>query len=232
MNLKKIDFKAVNVMFYIAGMFSIAFGVVFMIRSDIGTSSWDSLHWSINQLFELRFGVMWFTVGLATIVVATTFMIIVIIMNKSIRYLIMSIPILSVGFMIDFIAKVLLPNFEPELLGFQLLTYLGGALLLPLGGSLLIISTFPAGIFDEFNLTLMRKFKSDNLVLIRVIMELLAVLTALILGSIAGIGFGNVKIGTLIFSLIVGKILKTYLIIFEKLGLYEITKNEIKKEIE
>ena len=78
MNLKKIDFKAVNVIFYIAGMFSIAFGVVFMIRSDIGTSSWDSLHWSINQLFELRFGVMWFTVGLATIVVATTFMIMVI----------------------------------------------------------------------------------------------------------------------------------------------------------
>ena len=73
-------------------MFSIAFGLVFMIRSDIGTSSWDSLHSSINQLFELRFGVMWFTVGLATIVVATTFMIMVIIMNKSIRYLIMSRP--------------------------------------------------------------------------------------------------------------------------------------------
>lgn len=227
MNLKKIEFKVINVFFYIIGMLAIAFGVIFMVRSNIGTSSWDSLHWSINQLFELRFEAMWFTIGLATIVVATTFMILVIIMNKSMRYLIISIPILSVGFMIDFIGKVLLPNFEPELLSIQLITYISGALLLPLGGSLLIISTFPAGIFDEFNLSLMRKFKSDNLVMIRVIMELLAVLTALILGAIAGIGFGNVKIGTLIFSLIVGKILKTYLIIFEKFGLYEITKNEV-----
>ena len=123
--------------------------------------------------------------------------------------------------MIDFIAKVLLPNFEPELLGFQLLTYLGGALLLPLGGSLLIISTFPAGIFDEFNLTLMRKFKSDNLVLIRVIMELTAVTIAFVIGINVGIGAGKIGIGTLIFSFSVGAFVKMYLKMFERMNLYE-----------
>lgn len=206
--------KPRNYIIYLLGCIFISIGVVLMIRSSIGTSSWDSLHYSIHRLTGI-------TIGQATAIVGLLFTVAVIIMNKSIKYLIMAAPIVLVWLMIDLFNETIFASFEPNQLIIQIIAFTLGAVLLPLGGASLIISTFPAGIFDEFNLAMMRIFKTNKLVLIRVIMELLAVATALLLGYFAGIGFGNVKIGTLIFSLIVGKELKTFLIIFERIGLYE-----------
>jgi len=76
-------------------------------------------------------------------------------------------------------------------------------------------------VFDEFTLAMMRMFKTKNLVKTRVIIEISAVLTALIIGLLAGIGLGQIRLGTIIFSLSVGSILKLYLKFFERVGLYE-----------
>ena len=95
--------------------------------------------------------------------------------------------------------------------------------MLPLGGTLLIISTFPAGVFDEFMLTLMRQFKSNNLIKVRVIMEMCAVSVAIIISLIVADPekpLGMFNVGTLIFSVSVGVMVKTYLVLFEKIGLY------------
>ncbi len=71
-------------------------------------------------------------------------------------------------------------------------------------------------------LTFMRLFKTNKIVKVRVIMEISAVALAVALGFIAGIQFGMVNIGTLIFSVTVGMFVKTYLKFFESVGLYTI----------
>lgn len=215
----KMIFRPRNFILYLVGCIAIAIGVVFMVRSEVGTSSWDSLHFSLSELATI-------SMGMATIVVALIFTVAVIILNKSFRYLIMAVPIFLVGFLIDFFGEVVLVNWYPEVFGLQIMSFVIGAILLPLGGSMLIVSTFPAGIFDEFNLAMMRVFNTNKLVLIRVIMELLAVATALLLGYFANIGMGNVKLGTLVFSLIVGKEIKLYLTLFERIGYYENKQND------
>lgn len=214
-------FRPRNFILYLIGCIAIAIGVVFMLRSNIGTSSWDALHYSINQFSIERMEFVDISVGMATIIVASIFTVVVIVLNRSLKYLIMAIPIFLVGFLIDFIDVQVFGSFFPTEMYLKLISFIIGAILLPLGGSMLIVSTFPAGIFDEFNLTMMRIFKTNNLVLVRVIMELLAVATALSIGYLAGIGMGNVKLGTLVFSVIVGKEIKTYLMLFEKIGYYK-----------
>ena len=195
---------------YFIGCIFIAFGVVLMTKSNIGNSSWDTLHYSLEQYFLGVHNVTWFTMGVATIVVALTFTFIVIILNRDISYLLMTFSIFIVGAEID-LFFYLLRDVHISNIFLQVPLYIAGGLILPLGGTLLIVSTFPAGIFDEFNLTLLRLFKTTRLALVRGIMELLAVGTAIMIGFQANIGYGKVNIGTLIFSVSVGYILRTYL---------------------
>jgi uncharacterized membrane protein YczE len=225
--LSKMDNKfvkkhTVNLLIYALGMLVIAFGVVMMLKSERGLSSWDTLHWSLHKLTGI-------TVGWATIVVALSFTAFITIVNFKWKYLLMTISIFVVGALIDLFNLNLLDTFEPSNLLLQWIIYFIGLLLLPLGGSLLIISTYPAGVFDEFMLTMMRLLKSDKLLKIRVIMESTAVTIAVILSFIAGEKFGMLNIGTLIFTVSVGFMLKTYLVFFEKVGLYNFKKTDNKK---
>jgi len=220
--MKPMKFSLRNLIFYVLGCVFIAFGVVMMIRSGLGTSSWDTLHYSLHRLFGM-------TVGTATIVVAMIFTAFVIWMNRSFRYILMTIPILLVGSLIDLFDLVLLVDFTVTVLWQQIPVFTLGLLLLPLGGSLLIISTFPAGVFDEFMLGLMKMLNTDKLVLVRVIMELSAVTVAVILSFIAGDKFGTFNVGTLVFSLLVGTLVKLYLSMWQKIGYYEISPT---KELE
>jgi uncharacterized membrane protein YczE len=211
--MNNISFKPRNFLFYLIGGAAIAFGVIFMVRSQIGTSTWDTLHVAISEATPI-------TLGWATIVVAIAFTIAVIILNKNWVYVFMVIPVFGVGWFIDFVDQIIMVNYEPTTLFTQILSYIVGLLILPLGGSLLIISTFPAGVFDEFNLAVMRVLKSKSLVKIRVIMELTAVAVALLISLSSGNDIGTLNVGTVIFALTVGLILKQYLKLFERIGLY------------
>lgn len=210
-----MKFKPLYFLFYPIGGFFIALGANFMVHSKVGSSTWDGLHVSLAALLNIEFGT-------ATIVLASFITVIVMILNKNIKYILMFPPIFYVGFLIIFLEHVLMSQLVVTNLFAGVLMYLAGLLILPFGGSLLIISTLPAGIFDELTLTLMRLFKTNNIVRVRVIMELTAVVLAISIGFISGIGFGAIQVGTIIFSLSVGKILKTYLLYFERMNLYEI----------
>ncbi|KFZ25538.1 MAG: hypothetical protein KQ78_02263 [Candidatus Izimaplasma bacterium HR2] len=203
---------------YILGMLAIAFGVVMMIKSNIGLSSWDTLHWSLHKLTGI-------TVGKAVIFVALFFTTFITIVNRRKKYVFMVIPIIVVGILIDILNLDLLVDFNPSTLLIQSAIYFLGLLLLPLGGSLLIISTYPAGVFDEFMITVMRLVKTTKLMRVRVIIEISIVIIALIISLIVADPlepFGMFKIGTIIFTVSIGFMLKNYLKFFEKIGLYKI----------
>ena len=217
METKIMEYNIKNFAFYLIGMISISFGVVMMLKSDIGLSSWDTLHYSIHRLTGI-------TVGTAIIIVAVLFTIYITIANKKWKYMIMIIPVLIVGVLVDYFNLILFVDFEPSLLLIKILVYTVGLFMVPLGGTLLIISTFPAGVFDEFMLLIMRKFKSDNLIKVRVIIELCAVLVAIVISLIVADPeepLGMFKIGTVIFSVSVGVMVKAYLVIFEKIRFYK-----------
>jgi len=67
-----------RVSLYILGFFAISFGVVFCLRSGIGLSTWDTLHYALHKLTNI-------TIGTATIIVAGIFTVAVVIMNKKLK---------------------------------------------------------------------------------------------------------------------------------------------------
>ena len=211
--LKK-ELKWQRILKYILGMVFIALGVVLVLKSDLGNSTWDTLHFAISEWINI-------TIGTATIVVALIFVVLVILMNKDFKYILMCIPILIVGPLIDIFNDFVFVNLEPTMFIQQLVLFILGLLFLPLGGTFLIISEYPAGVFDEFMLAIMRITKSTNLVKIRVIMEVSAVSTAFIIGLLAGIGRGKIYYGTIVFAFAMGPIIKIYLKVSERIGLSE-----------
>lgn len=213
----KTELSIKNTIIYFSGMIGIALGVVLMLRSDLGNSSWDSLHYALHIVLPI-------TMGQATIFVAVIATIIVIIMNRSYKYLYMAIPIIFVGQLIDLFNLVLLKDFSVTTLLPQMITFIGGIIILPMGGALLIVSTYPAGVFDELMLAIGRVLHSEKIVLIRVIMELTAVVAAYLIGVYAGFGLGKIYYGTLIFAFSVGICVKLFINIFER-----ILKNEDKQ---
>ncbi len=212
----KTQINLKNTIAYLIGMISIALGVVLMLRSDLGNSSWDSLHYALHMTLPI-------TMGQATIVVAVVVTAIVIIMNKDFKYLLMFIPIFLVGNFIDLFNLVILKDFTVTTLLPQLITFIVGITILPMGGALLIVSTYPAGVFDELMLSISRVLKTSKIVLIRVIMEISAVLLALAIGLIDGFGLGKIYYGTIIFAFSVGIFVKYFVKLFERM-----LHNEIK----
>jgi uncharacterized membrane protein YczE len=203
-----------NVIKYILGCTSIALGVVFMLKSEVGLSSWDTLHYSLHKLTGI-------TMGTATIVVAAIFTVIVIIMNQNFKYIFMAIPIFIVGGLIDVFNLYVFSDLNPDIMVYSIFLFISGIILLPLGGSLLIASTYPAGVFDEFMLVVMKKFNTSKLFQVRVIIEVTAVLVAFILGLFAGIGLGMIGFGTIVFSVTIGIFVREFLKLFERIGIYE-----------
>ncbi|MFP4286822.1 MAG: YczE/YyaS/YitT family protein [Candidatus Izemoplasmataceae bacterium] len=198
-----------NTIYYLLGCLAIALGVALVVRSELGTSPYDTLHVAIYETTPL-------TIGQATVLVAliTTFM--VMILQRHYKYLFMAIPIFMVGAFIDLFDVVLLKNFYPDAFMIKVMLFLSSLLLLPLGGALLILSTYPAGVFDELMIALMRVFKTKHMIKLRILIDISFLLLALALTLSINRNIGSLQIGTFIFIVSIGPLLKQYLKLFRR----------------
>ena len=128
------------------------------------------------------------------------------------------IPILLVASTLDLLNNNLFIGDVYNEFLYRLLFFVFGVILMAAGASMLIVSTFPAGIYEELMLTVMRIFKTNRMGLTRLVIEFSIVILALLIGIIGGFGFGGINIGTIIISIFFGYILRFFLSAFKKLG--------------
>ncbi len=207
--MTKTTFSVRHTTLYFLGCLTIALALNFVIRSHLGTSSWDTLHVAIALTTPL-------TIGMATIVVAGTSMLIVVIMNRSLKFLAMAIPIALVGFLIDFFNEIVFLGFHPEALVIRGILFVLALLMLPLGGAFLVLSTYPAGVFEELMFSLMRFFKTNRLIYVRIALDSFALGVALFLTLTFDRSIGSLQWGTILFILAVGPLLNRYLLFFRR----------------
>ncbi len=193
---------------YMLGAMVIAFSVVMLIRSDLGTTPWDVLHVALATVTPL-------TIGMATIFVAASITAFIIWARKSWRYLFIAVPIVLVGLFIDLLDLWLLAAFEPEGLT-RMVSFLSGAVLMPLGGVLLIISKYPAGVFEELMLVLMKLLKTKKLITVRILLELSPVVIGVLLTGYFEGTIGSLYLGTAFLVLTTGPFIQLYLTIIRR----------------
>ncbi len=188
---------------YFLGAVLTALGLVMLLRSDLGMPPWDILHLAIAEVTPLTFGMAIQAVS----IIITAF---IVFYRKKTKYLFMIVPFLLVGWLIDLFNLYIFAGLTPD--GYaRLFFFFLGLGLLPLGSVLLIISIFPAGIYDELMLVLMRIFKTRKIALVRVIMEATPVLLGLIITLSLRGTTGSFYYGTFIIVVLAGPLIQLYI---------------------
>lgn len=121
------------------------------------------------------------------------------------------LPIFGSALAMDIWDIFLFGSWEPNILFLRLLSFVIGLFVLPLGLSLIIMTKFPAMVFDEFTFIMMEIFNVKSFMKVRWGIEVFAMILATIFGFLASIGFGSVNMGTLLISLTIGPLIQWYL---------------------
>lgn len=190
---------------YAFGLMIVGLGVNTLLRSRLGAGAWDTvtynLAYALNRLVE-SLNVSWvITLGTSSFLIQTTLLLWVFSVRKSWRYVFILVPIVGISLVIDFWDILIFADYYPENFGLRLLFYISGLIALTFGLVLMILSRFPAAIFDEVMLLVMRLTKIDSVFKVRTGVELFALVTATVIGFSSGLGWGAVNVGSLILAL-------------------------------
>jgi len=204
MNQKFMNNYILRVFLYLFGVFVLGFGINILFRSTLGVGAWDTVSYNFSKLI----GSTW---GLAAFIVNVTVLLFVLFYKRDIKYAVILIPIISLSFVIDLWDILILGNLTIEAVWLQYLSYVGGAVLLSLGLALIIVSRFPAMVYDELTVILMKVLKVKRFFTMRIMIELFAILLATSIGFLATIGFGAVNVGSFILAIAIGPIISMHI---------------------
>ena len=204
MNQKFMKNYPLRIFLYVFGIMVLGLGINVLLRSTLGAGAWDTVSNNFSQLIGS-------TIGTASIIINITVLAFVFLYNKHWKYLSILVPIFSLGLVIDFWDIIVFGNYTVDALWLQLIFYVGGAVILSLGLSLIIVSRYPAMVYDELTISLMRLLKIKKFFTMRIMIELFAIVLATLFGFLAGIGFGAVNVGSFILAVALGPIITLHM---------------------
>ncbi len=203
-----------NILFYLIGFIVLGFAVNIMKASTLGNGAWDTVTINVRDYLNMNLNLEWVTLGMISFSVSITLMIIVFIYRKNIKFFLMLVPIFLVALSIDFWNIVIFQEWEATKLGLQISLYVIGTLLLPLGLTLIVKSSFPAFVFDELMLMLVKIFKAKKITYVRLGIELLGISIGALFGFLTYYHlngtFGAVDIGSFILTFTLSPIMAFY----------------------
>jgi uncharacterized membrane protein YczE len=203
----------VKVLFYLIGMLFLGVGIALSLRSNIGAGSFDSLHYAISEALDV-------TVGQAMYLVAAVMITYVTVFNRDPKKLLIIIIVLIVPRLVDLFYYDLIPDLT-GLLSIRIAIFLLSMVTILLGATLLVVSTFPAGIVEEFMLVIMKQLNIKNVMIVRFTIEIITVIISYVIGVIWNESVHQIGIGTILFMVLTGPIIAQLLSFFERIGIYD-----------
>lgn len=208
---RKIEFTPKKITFYILGFLIVGLGVNIMSRSDLGLGAWDTVTFNLNLFLNESI-----TKGMTSWIISLVIMTFVIVYTRKWVLLFMLVPILLVGLSIDFWDLLVFGiDYMPESVYIRVAFFVIGVFILPLGLASIVTSHFPAFVFDELTLVVMDMFNIKTITVARLGIEIVGILLGIMFGFLAGVGFGYVSVGSVIFAFALPPIFDFYV---RKLG--------------
>lgn len=204
MNNKFMQKKSLRMSIYLLGIMITGLGINVLLRSTLGAGAWDTVTNNFSELVHI-------SLGTASAIINITVLLLVLIYNKQVKYLLILIPIVGIALAIDFWDLIVFKEFEISQFLLQLVFFIIGGIILPLGLSLMIITKYPAMVYDELTISMMRMLKIKKFFNMRIAIELFAIALATLFGFLAGIRFGAVNLGSFILAVAIGPIITIHL---------------------
>jgi uncharacterized membrane protein YczE len=181
---------------------------VLSFRGGFGACSADNLTYIVSTIWGI-------SLGTASFILCTTIILFLTIYFRNLKFLFLFFQVILFSPILDLWDLVILAHFTPS----GILLYVTAALailLMPLGSTILIRSTLPAGVYDEL-MFFTAKVTKFRLPVARFLNEMVLVALALILSFSSQNGWGSVRIGTFVFAVTFGLLIKFYSYLFDKI---------------
>lgn len=190
--------KFIQYSFYFCGIFILALGVTLTLLSNLGTGGWDALTTNIAKLINIQVGTGTFILGVILVFITS-------ILNKKNPNLYALLVSYTTGIFINFwyysfFKEIILKNFFIRLI----VVYLG-VFIIGIGCTMIFVTNFSKNHTEDFIFAIAKK---ANIIYktAKVLMDILALLIALILGYLLN-DFKNIGIGTILNTLCTGYII-------------------------
>jgi len=204
----------INILYYLIGFICLGFAVNIIKASNLGSGAWDTVTINIRDFLNINLNIDWITLGMVSFSVSFTIMLIVILYRRKLKYFLMILPIFLVALSIDFWNLVVFKDYESNTLYLRVIFYIIGIFTLPLGLSLVVKSSFPAFVFDEWMLMMVKVFKAKKITYVRLAIEGLGLAIGILFGYLVYYNidgtFGAVNIGSFIISVTLSSLMTLY----------------------
>jgi uncharacterized membrane protein YczE len=211
-------FKLKFFFLYLFGITLLGAGVIFFARSALGAAPWDTAILNLETLL-LAQGIF-ITKGTSSLIHTSFLLVVVLVLQKSLKPLMAVMPMILISLMIDLWDKVILINLVTENLDLntRILFFILATLLMTSGLATIIVSGFPPNVYDDFHLTVLKVFKIKSFSMGRWIVEFLGLTMGTIYAIIHGQGLGAVSFLSLLLAFSFGFIINIFVKIYKKIG--------------
>ncbi|MFL8936038.1 YczE/YyaS/YitT family protein [Rossellomorea oryzaecorticis] len=189
-------------LFFTIGLFILTLGVSLIIKSGLGASAWDALAVGQSRMFGITVGTAVFINGIVLIALNAVIM-------KKRPDILATATIFVIGLLIDFWLMIVLAEFAPSMLINQFIALGFGILTVGLGVAIYLQANFPASPMDTLMVAIHTRF-GLNLRNSRILSEGFAL-------TLAFLFRGDIGIGTILVTVLLGFVVQYLYPIFEQL---------------
>jgi hypothetical protein len=137
--------RSIVAVFYLVGLTFLSLGISLMILADLGAGPWDAMYVGLNNLFGLSVGMWIFIVGILLIFINALLLRVRIDISAV-------IPVVTIGFMIDFWLLFVFANYQAPILPIRFAMLVGGVAVIAVGIACYLQSTIARNPdFDDGN---------------------------------------------------------------------------------
>lgn len=207
---------AARVLLFALAVIVTGLGVALMKKSDLALGPWNTTDANLSLLSgEI------ITLGMASQIHTFAIITLVVVLNGKLKYYLSLITTLLVGWSIDFWNLSALASFAPSDVVLRFVILGLGFLCICVSLALIVVTRFPAMVFDELTLSLSRLLRIRSFPAIRIGIEALGLLLAIVYGLIGQFGFGTVNLGAVALAFMFGPAISFFIKQFQRLRFFK-----------
>ena len=187
--------RSIITVFYIIGLTFLSLGISLMILADLGAGPWDAMYVGLNNHFGLSVGTWIFIVGILLIFINAFLL-------KQRIDVSAVIPVVMVGFLIDFWLLFVFGNFQLPVLPIRFAMLIGGVAIIAVGIACYLQSTIARNPMDTLMMAI-QTLSGKSMAVSKTMMELGVLVIAFVLG-------GPIGLGTIFVALMIGPMIQFF----------------------
>ena len=145
----------ISIFVYAIGIFITGLGANLLIRSSFGAGAWDAVAENLRILIDVK-------LAYASLIINLIILAFVVIYNKKTKFLITLIPIVGIFTSIYFWDIAVLSTYYPPTFLLKTIFFLSGLISLTFGLAVIVAPTFPAMIYDELTIAMMKILRINS----------------------------------------------------------------------